>query len=119
MIAIEASSSFWRMRMRRARMNGSIWTRTPPRSNSLPFFAIAWRHTMRMGTVVSLDGVLVEPEQAKISVFDRGFLYGDSVYEVIRTYEGVPFELEAHLARLDGSARRIGMGLPVPPETIG
>src|SRR5262245_35810564 len=72
-----------------------------------------------MGTVVSLDGVLVNPEGAVISVFDRGFLYGDSVYEVIRTYQGVPFELEAHLARLRGSAERIGMALPVSEETIG
>jgi branched-chain amino acid aminotransferase len=71
-----------------------------------------------MGTVVSLDGVLVDPERAVISVFDRGFLYGDSVYEVIRTYQGAAFELDAHLARLEGSARRIGMALPVPLERI-
>jgi branched-chain amino acid aminotransferase len=71
-----------------------------------------------MGTVVSLDGVLVDPERAVISVFDRGFLYGDSVYEVVRTYQGVPFELEAHLARLEGSARRIAMNLPVPLGTV-
>jgi branched-chain amino acid aminotransferase len=62
-----------------------------------------------MPTVVNLDGVLVPPEQAKVSVFDRGFLYGDSVYEVIRTYGGRPFELEAHLARLRHSAERIGL----------
>jgi branched-chain amino acid aminotransferase len=71
-----------------------------------------------MGTVVSLDGVLVDPEKAAISVFDRGFLYGDSVYEVLRTYRGVPFELDAHLVRLEDSARRIGMELPVPLTTI-
>lgn len=71
-----------------------------------------------MGTVVSLDGLLVDPEQAAISVFDRGFLYGDSVYEVIRSYQGVPFELEPHLLRLDGSARRIGMQLPVSLDAI-
>jgi branched-chain amino acid aminotransferase len=62
-----------------------------------------------MPTVVNLDGVLVPPEQAKVSVFDRGFLYGDSVYEVIRTYAGRPFELEAHLARLRHSAARIAL----------
>lgn len=60
-----------------------------------------------------MNGVRVEPHEARISVFDRGFLYGDSVYEVLRTYGGVPFELEAHLARLESSAERIGMGLPV------
>jgi branched-chain amino acid aminotransferase len=62
-----------------------------------------------MAMVVNLDGVIVAPEQAKISVFDRGFLYGDSVYEVIRTYGGRPFEEEAHLARLCHSAERIGL----------
>ena len=61
-----------------------------------------------------MNGVPVEPQEARISVFDRGFLYGDSVYEVLRTYSGVPFELEAHLARLESSAERIGMRLPVP-----
>ena len=60
-------------------------------------------------SVVNLDGVLVPPEQARVSVFDRGFLYGDSVYEVIRTYRCRPFEEEAHLARLRHSAERIAL----------
>lgn len=60
-------------------------------------------------TVVNLDGVIVPPERAVVSVFDRGFLYGDSVYEVIRTYARRPFEEEAHLARLCHSAERIGL----------
>jgi branched-chain amino acid aminotransferase len=42
-------------------------------------------------------------------VLDRGFLHGDSVYEVLRTYGGRPFELEAHLDRLAHSAARIGL----------
>lgn len=71
-----------------------------------------------MGTVVSLNGNLMGADEARISVFDRGFLYGDSVYEVVRTYQGVPFELDAHLARLESSARRIGMRLPAPLETF-
>jgi branched-chain amino acid aminotransferase len=62
-----------------------------------------------MPMVVNLDGVLVPPDQAKVSVFDRGFLYGDSVYEVIRTYGGRPFEEDAHLARLRHSAERIAL----------
>jgi branched-chain amino acid aminotransferase len=60
-------------------------------------------------TLVNLDGSLVSPQEAKVSVLDRGFLYGDSVYEVVRTYGGVPFELDAHLARLAHSAERIGL----------
>jgi branched-chain amino acid aminotransferase len=67
-------------------------------------------------TVVDLDGRLVDPAQAMVSVFDRGFLYGDSVYEVIRTYRLVPFELEAHLARLRRSAQRLGLALPWDEE---
>jgi branched-chain amino acid aminotransferase len=62
-----------------------------------------------MPTVVNLDGVLVPPAEAKISIFDRGFLYGDSVYEVIRTYGGRVFEEAAHLARLRHSAERIAL----------
>lgn len=62
-----------------------------------------------MPAVVNLDGTLVPPSAARVSVFDRGFLYGDSVYEVIRTYGLRPFELQAHLARLRHSADRIGL----------
>ena len=62
-----------------------------------------------MPTVVNVDGALVAPGEARVSVFDRGFLYGDSVYEVVRTYDGRPFELDRHLARLAHSAERIGL----------
>ena len=64
-----------------------------------------------MTTLVNMDGNLVPPSQAMVSVFDRGFLYGDSVYEVIRTYGRRPFEEKAHLARLRHSAERIGFSL--------
>ena len=64
---------------------------------------------MAMAVLVNLDGVLVPPTQARVSVLDRGFLYGDSVYEVIRTYRGRPFELDTHLRRLAHSAERIAM----------
>ena len=67
------------------------------------------RYRRGMPTVVNVDGALVAPEHARISIFDRGFLYGDSVYEVIRTYGGRPFEQGAHLARLRRSAERIGL----------
>ena len=72
-----------------------------------------------MGTTVSLNGQLLDKEHARVSVFDRGFLYGDSVYEVLRTYSGVPFELGAHLRRLNESANRIGMQLPRSEDKIG
>ncbi|HUB07804.1 MAG TPA: aminotransferase class IV [Myxococcales bacterium] len=66
-----------------------------------------------MPTLVSFDGRLLPPARARISVFDRGFLYGDSIYEVLRTYGGRPFELPAHLTRLGRSARLIGLRLPL------
>jgi branched-chain amino acid aminotransferase len=71
-----------------------------------------------MGTQVSLDGKLLRADEARISVFDRGFLYGDSIYEVFRTYRGVPFETEAHLDRLEGSAARIGFRVPVERSVL-
>jgi D-amino acid aminotransferase len=54
----------------------------------------------------------LEPEDATISVFDRGFLYGDSVYETLRTSGGNVVELDAHLDRLDHSAAGIAFELP-------
>jgi len=65
-----------------------------------------------MSILVNLSGRLVPPEQALVPVLDRGFLYGDSVYEVARTYGGAPFALAEHLDRLEGSAARIGLRLP-------
>jgi branched-chain amino acid aminotransferase len=69
-------------------------------------------HWSAMTTVVNMDGALLSPDQATVSVFDRGFLYGDSVYEVIRTYALRPFQIERHLARLERSAARLGLVLP-------
>jgi branched-chain amino acid aminotransferase len=65
-----------------------------------------------MGTLVNVEGRLLPPEQAVVPVMDRGFLYGDSVYEVVRTYGGRFFELGRHLARMERSAARIGLTLP-------
>jgi branched-chain amino acid aminotransferase len=59
--------------------------------------------------LVNINGALTAPEEARISVFDRGFLYGDSVYEVTQTIDGVPFRLEEHLERLRKSAFKIGL----------
>ncbi len=67
-----------------------------------------------MGTLASIDGRLVPPGAARLSIFDRGFLYGDSIYEVFRTYRGHLFEAEAHLDRLERSGELIGLVLPVP-----
>jgi branched-chain amino acid aminotransferase len=66
-----------------------------------------------------IDGLLRPPGAQHISVFDRGFLYGDSVFETLRTYEGVPYGLGEHLARLERSAGLVFIELPVPLAQIG
>jgi branched-chain amino acid aminotransferase len=71
-----------------------------------------------MSTRVAINGTIYPPEEARISVFDRGFLYGDGVFEVLRTYRGIPFALEEHLGRLQRSARLVAISLPVPIGTI-
>src|SRR5262245_14128561 len=65
---------------------------------------------------VFIDGAVLPPEEAKVSVLDRGFLYGDSVYETIGTIHGRLFAARDHLDRLERSARRIGMRVPPRAE---
>jgi branched-chain amino acid aminotransferase len=72
-----------------------------------------------MSSLVLIDGRPMPPETAKVSVFDRGFLYGDSVFEALRTYAGKPFALERHLERLASSAARVFIDLPVSLEQVG
>src|SRR5687768_668491 len=64
-------------------------------------------------TLVFLDGVRHSAETATVSVFDRGFLYGDSVFETLRTYGHKPFALDEHLARLERSAERVLIRMPI------
>lgn len=71
-----------------------------------------------MAIVVMIDGRICPPGEQAISVFDRGFLYGDSVFETLRTYAGVPFELDEHLARLSRSAQLVFIPLPVPLSAL-
>jgi branched-chain amino acid aminotransferase len=65
-----------------------------------------------MTTRVLIDGTIFDERDAVVSVFDRGFLYGDSVYEVARTSGGRPVDLGRHLDRLARSAAAIGLELP-------
>jgi len=59
--------------------------------------------------VALVNGSFMPLAEAKISIEDRGFQFGDGVYEVIRTYKGRPFALEAHLARLERSAMALDL----------
>lgn len=65
-----------------------------------------------MPELCNVEGQLLPPGQAVVPVLDRGFLYGDSVYEVVRTYGGRVFELERHLSRMERTSERIGLRLP-------
>lgn len=67
---------------------------------------------------LSTHGRVLDPEHATISVFDRGFLYGDSVYETLRTAGDGVFELEPHLHRLRRSAAGIAFDLPFSDADI-
>jgi len=65
---------------------------------------------------VYLNGRLVPASEARVSVFDYGLLYGLSLYETVRAYQGMPFRLANHLARLERGAGRLG--IPFPPEGL-
>ena len=65
---------------------------------------------------VYLNGEYLPVEQAKVSVLDRGFLYGDGVYEVIPVFGGRPLRLQQHLTRLDNSLGRISLDNPLSDD---
>src|SRR5438132_13249670 len=64
--------------------------------------------------MIHLNGEFMPIEQAKISVLDRGFIFGDGVYELIPVYSRRPFCLEGHLARLQASLDAISLANPHP-----
>ncbi len=65
-----------------------------------------------MTTKIWLNNKLVTDSRARISVWDRGFLYGDGVYEAVRVYEGKIFRADAHWKRLDHSLRGLAFKIP-------
>jgi len=67
---------------------------------------------------ISLNGRLTPAAEASVSPLDRGFLYGDGVFETLRTYGGRPFRLTSHLDRLHSSARRLAIPWPEPRLSI-
>ena len=69
-----------------------------------------------MGVFASVNGNVVPAEQARVSVMDNGFTFGDAVYETLRTYGGRPFHLDRHLERLRASAGRLGIEAPAGDE---
>lgn len=67
---------------------------------------------------IYLNGDFVKKDDAKVSVYDHGFLYGDGVFEGIRTYDGNVFRLDEHLQRLYNSAKSIMLGIPCTKEEL-
>jgi len=68
--------------------------------------------------LIYVDGKIVPKEDAKVSVVDHGFLYGDGIFEGIRVYDGNVFRLEEHVERLYESAKTIALAIPLTSEEL-
>jgi branched-chain amino acid aminotransferase len=71
-----------------------------------------------MGATVNVNGRVFDQEHAAISVFDHGFLYGEGVYETLRTYNGQPFLFDRHMRRLRASAGMLALDVPLADAAI-
>jgi branched-chain amino acid aminotransferase len=71
-----------------------------------------------MAATVSVNGRITSGADAVVSVFDHGFLYGEGIYETMRTYSGRPFLYERHVRRLRNSARMILLELPFSDDEL-
>ena len=71
-----------------------------------------------MAATVNVNGRVSDQEHAVISVFDHGFLYGEGVYETLRTYNGQPFLFDRHMRRLRKSAGMLTLGVPLSDADI-
>ena len=71
-----------------------------------------------MAATVNVNGRVFDQEHAVISVFDHGFLYGEGVYETLRTYNGQPFLFDRHMQRLRKSAGMLALGVPLTDADI-
>ena len=71
-----------------------------------------------MAATVNVNGRIADQEHAVISVFDHGFLYGEGVYETLRTYNGHPFLFDRHMRRLRRSAEMLSLTVPLNDSQI-
>ena len=71
-----------------------------------------------MAATVNVNGRMFDQEHATVSVFDHGFLYGEGVYETLRTYNGQPFLFDRHMRRLRRSAEMLALNIPLTNEQI-
>lgn len=65
----------------------------------------------RFQSMANVDGRIAAADEAQVPIMDRGFLFGDSIYEVFRTYDGVPLFFDEHWRRFENSARLIHMDI--------
>jgi branched-chain amino acid aminotransferase len=71
-----------------------------------------------MNAMVNVNGRVLDQDHAVISVFDHGFLYGEGVYETLRTYDGEPFLFDRHMRRLRASASMLALTVPPTDQEI-
>jgi branched-chain amino acid aminotransferase len=71
-----------------------------------------------IGDIVYVNGAFVKKDEASVSVFDHGFVYGDGIFEGLQAVNGGVFKLDAHLARLYRSARYMGFAIPLAREAF-
>ncbi len=72
----------------------------------------------RSPIILNINGEITPADRAQVSVFDRGYLYGDSLYEVVRSYNGVFLHLDEHLARMEKSAALCRMVMAHTAESL-
>ena len=78
----------------------------------------AWHYTVGTPCKIYINGQLLAKEDAKISVYDHGLLYGDGVFEGLRSYGGRVFRLDEHIDRLYDSAKAIWLEIPIGKRTM-
>ncbi len=71
-----------------------------------------------MGLVTYVNGAFVPKEEAKVSVYDHGYLYGDGIFEGLRAYNGRIFRLDRHLDRLYDSAQYLMLDIPMSKQEL-
>jgi branched-chain amino acid aminotransferase len=81
--------------------------------------AARWGRIAAMGAgAVWLDGAVVDPADARVSVFDHGFTVGDGVFETVKVSDGRPFALRRHIERLHRSADLLGLTVPLTDRAL-
>jgi branched-chain amino acid aminotransferase len=71
-----------------------------------------------MTITANVNGQIASEQDARISVLDHGFLYGEGVYETLRTYNGVPFLFDRHMRRLRASADGLALDVPLSDDDM-